>query len=104
MEQEQDAETWGRRQAAAPTEQLQTRLADLKAGVRHIESLQAQAEIVKTAGESLDQAQQELRSAEQQLEEVEYQAGQSQCRTGNPVTGCQSLFSQGLRYYALSGL
>ena len=77
LEQEQDAETWGRRQAAAPTEQLQTRLADLKAGVRHIESLQAQAEIVKTAGESLDQAQQELRSAEQQLEEVEYQAGQS---------------------------
>ncbi len=77
MEQKRNAETWGRQQAAAPTEQLQTKLTESKAGVRHIENLQAQAQAVKTARESRDQAQQELQSAEKQLAEIESKAGQS---------------------------
>ena len=71
LEDKHDAERWARQQAVIPTEQLQDRLANLKAGVRHCESLGAQARDVASAEQQLARAREALAAAVERLAAVE---------------------------------
>ncbi|MCY4283199.1 MAG: AAA family ATPase [Gammaproteobacteria bacterium] len=76
-EQQHNAETWARTQAAMPIEQLTVRLAKLRDGTRHSEALLVQSESVTAAQQELDQSQQLLEQAEQQLAKVESSESQN---------------------------
>lgn len=71
LEDKHDAESWARQQAVIPTEQLQDKLASLKASVKHCENLNTQTETVASAEQQLTQAQENLAAAEKQVAAVE---------------------------------
>lgn len=76
LENKQTAENWGREQAQTPTEALKTRLQDLKASLKHIDSLQQTVVTRTTAEQAVEQAQQQLKQAKQSVSEAESGEGQ----------------------------
>jgi len=77
MKQKQNAEDWGRQQAATPTEALQAKLQEQKTGLQHIQQLRAKADEVAQAEEAVNQAQQALTAAEEHIAQVESGDGKS---------------------------